>query len=263
MKIIFSIVYLFIWCITGSSWALEPDGASKKIGSLQKRARKALLAKLDVLRSDEILDYFYDKKLGVHKRSYGTRLPTAVAVDFAIFAFFNSAGHNTKNIQAYADYLLKSGLMSEGEEKLVSFLRNSMQNGRLIPGLFVKALDQSNNAVMDFLLEHRLLLEDKTSSGFSPLHAAVSADREDVVAHLLSARVNPNVIDAQEITPLHYAKSIPVAKLLLDAGAFIDWQDPVRKHDAVHSIFSAGFIDTAHYVHDIRQMQLNLQDGFF
>ncbi|CAE7250632.1 rplA [Symbiodinium sp. CCMP2456] len=69
----------------------------------------------------------------------------------------------------------------------------------------------------------RLKLRDADKR--TALHRACAAGHEQIVAHLLSHRANPNVEDEEEWTPLHSAASrgsASVATLLTEAGADCD-----------------------------------------
>ena len=56
-------------------------------------------------------------------------------------------------------------------------------------------------------------------NGSTPLHVAVSEDNRDVVQVLLQAGANVNAQDKYKRTPLSFAKSEEVRKLLKASGA--------------------------------------------
>lgn len=57
------------------------------------------------------------------------------------------------------------------------------------------------------------------------LHHAVKVDNEKAVKILLSNKMNVNARDDNQATPLHYAQSVYVAKLLINNGADLNAVD--------------------------------------
>mmetsp|Transcript_22442 Transcript_22442/g.46795 ORF Transcript_22442/g.46795 Transcript_22442/m.46795 type:complete len:162 (+) Transcript_22442:158-643(+) len=62
-------------------------------------------------------------------------------------------------------------------------------------------------------------IEYADDNGYTCLHSSAAYKRLNVVSWLLSCGANVNVADAEGDTPLHYADSLEVARVLLANGA--------------------------------------------
>ncbi len=58
----------------------------------------------------------------------------------------------------------------------------------------------------------------KDENGYTPMHAATSYNRKEVLSYLISKGGNANIQDSDGDTPLHQAETVEIAKILLDEG---------------------------------------------
>ncbi|CAG2138418.1 hypothetical protein LMG19282_01493 [Cupriavidus campinensis] len=63
------------------------------------------------------------------------------------------------------------------------------------------------------------------SRGATPLHKAVRLSNADLVAALIKAGANVRAVDADGVTPLHYASTPQIVNILVQGGADLDARD--------------------------------------
>lgn len=77
------------------------------------------------------------------------------------------------------------------------------------------------------------------------LRLAVSFNRLDLVLYLLGRGVNPNGVDCRGRSPLFYAASRRMVRVLMEAGARVNQLDQAG-HSALHAAAKRGRKDVAH-----------------
>ncbi|MBV8660883.1 MAG: ankyrin repeat domain-containing protein [Candidatus Dependentiae bacterium] len=85
--------------------------------------------------------------------------------------------------------------------------------------LLIWAIAHNNIAKVKLFLDAGTNIDHQNDYGCTPLMAAVADNRLEVVKLLFAAHPNINLQDRDGDTALHYAKTISVAEMLLDAGA--------------------------------------------
>jgi ankyrin repeat protein len=93
---------------------------------------------------------------------------------------------------------------------------NVLNNNKETPLHLARTAD-----IADVLLKAGISIEAEDNNKKTPLHSAVFNDKIDVAKKLLQEKANIDARDKYGYTPLHYAKSGAMVKVLMDAGANI------------------------------------------
>ncbi|CAM9600222.1 unnamed protein product [Heterosigma akashiwo] len=100
----------------------------------------------------------------------------------------------------------------------LSSIINGMANNGEPKNIWVAAGDGDLARVQE-LIGQGQSVDQHDENGYTPLHAAVSYGRMEVLAYLLSAGADVNTTDTDGDTPLHVCETVEVAQVLLQAGA--------------------------------------------
>uniref|UniRef100_A0A8D2AJY6 Proteasome 26S subunit, non-ATPase 10 n=1 Tax=Sciurus vulgaris TaxID=55149 RepID=A0A8D2AJY6_SCIVU len=108
--------------------------------------------------------------------------------------------------------------------------------------------DQDSRTTLHwFLLQLGVAVNDKDDAGWSPLHIAASAGRDEIVKALLGKGAQVNAVNQNGCTPLHYAASKnrhEIAVMLLEGGANPDAKD----HYEATAMHQAAAKDTKYHI---------------
>ena len=102
-----------------------------------------------------------------------------------------------------------------------------------------------NVAIVNALLTKRPNRNAQDVDGFTPLHAAVMANRYDVAARLLEVRIKVDVVSKNGDTPLSFAKKAAMVELLLSHKAKVDGAESSTVGTPLHSAAFYGRTDVA------------------
>ncbi|MCB1191228.1 MAG: ankyrin repeat domain-containing protein [Leptospiraceae bacterium] len=144
---------------------------------------------------------------------------------------YNQNYYKVPQYQGYSWYKVKTkdgkegwifGQHCQSYEIMTTNLYRAIKHGKLeyVQGIFNKGA------------EANVLIED----GNSPLHHAAMAGYPDIVEFLIQKGGKADIHGINTYTPLHFAKNVEVAELLLKAGADINakgWSDMSPLHIAV------------------------------
>jgi len=103
---------------------------------------------------------------------------------------------------------------------------------------FIEKNDLAN--VMNLVENHLELLDVKNEFGWSPIHAAAFFSRDKVMMKLLENGAKINSRDLGGFTPLHLARTMDVARLLIEHKADINAADNQGKTLLHHLIISSN-----------------------
>jgi len=82
------------------------------------------------------------------------------------------------------------------------------------------------STVLSHLRQNPSLASQKDDHGYSLLHAASSYSHPDLIRALIEEyKVDPNIVDEDNETPLFAAETQEIARLLLELGADARWQN--------------------------------------
>jgi ankyrin repeat protein len=121
------------------------------------------------------------------------------------------------------------------------------------------AVEQKNDALVQFLIEHGADIHAQNNRGDTALHIAIEHEYHALMQKLINYGANVNKQNKLDLTPLHYALGtqnpmetfhstsydLQAAKRLIQNGADIDAPGPAN-NTALHSMSLSGFIEPAH-----------------
>ncbi|KXK57410.1 MAG: Ankyrin repeats (3 copies) [Chlorobi bacterium OLB7] len=102
--------------------------------------------------------------------------------------------------------------------------------------------------VVTFLLSNKAAVDPRDNFGATPLYLAVQNDHELVIRHLLARDANPSAATNDGLTPLHWAAlrgTLTNAELLLQHGASVNARSKVQQITPLHETWSGNRADMA------------------
>lgn len=121
------------------------------------------------------------------------------------------------------------------DEEISIILNNIMQNKK------AEEIFQGSTKKIEDIINMRI----HNDMGF--LHYAALVDNTSVVEALIEKSANINLLDNTDSTPLHYAHSVDVAKLLINANADINAQNN-QKRDILTIAYILDNVDLLEYL---------------
>ncbi|XP_067661195.1 ankyrin-3-like [Haliotis asinina] len=116
---------------------------------------------------------------------------------------------------------------------------------RIMPLHYASDQKTNNLGIVKKLLESGASVNDVSyGDQRTALHYACKQNNKDVVAHLLAQGAVVDLMDAFMCSPLCIVKSLPIAKMLIDAGSDVNWRNgyPFHEHACQGNVEMVEFL---------------------
>ncbi len=84
--------------------------------------------------------------------------------------------------------------------------------------IWTATADNQLELVSQFIESGNFSPNSKDENGYTPMHAAASYNRKEILSYLISKGGDANIQDGDGDTPLHQAETVEIAKILLGEG---------------------------------------------
>lgn len=102
-----------------------------------------------------------------------------------------------------------------------------------------------------FFLDHGANIHDRSLGGTTVLHTACSLDSEELVRRCLNEYLDVNATNKYGQTPLHFTKTVDIAKSLLDKGADVNARNndgETRLHRLAQWAYNDSEVELIHFL---------------
>lgn len=130
---------------------------------------------------------------------------------------------------------------AEGRLEVVKLLLEKLKADIMLRTMLVRSRREGGTSEGCWFVSKRrltLTIPSTRQGQCTPLHLAVAKNHRSVVFLLLSYGADPLCRDRSGSSPMHYVKSISVAKLLIQYGGLVLDYNAVRLHSGSSRLFS-------------------------